>query len=97
VQIQRGLLSERSAEILSDIEILGSSCFSFCQHISSISFESNSPLKRIETRVFQGSWLFITVLSTIWFISYDAAAASQLKSLLMELIHVPSMLDGKDC
>jgi hypothetical protein len=82
VQIQRGLLCERNAEIRSDIEIFGSSCFSFCQHISSISFESNSPLKSIETRVFQGFCLFITVLSTILFISYDAVAAESIEIII---------------
>jgi hypothetical protein len=33
-----------------DIELLGSSCFSGCQSLSSISFESNSQLIRIESQ-----------------------------------------------
>jgi hypothetical protein len=35
-------------EIMNTIKILGLSCFSFCGSLSSISFESNSQLKRIE-------------------------------------------------
>jgi predicted metal-binding protein len=43
--------------ISSDIEILGSSCFSNCKSLSSISFESNSRLTRIESSAFSNSSL----------------------------------------
>jgi predicted transcriptional regulator len=44
-------------EIPRTIQVLGSSCFSYCKSISSISFESNSGLKRIESYAFLGSSL----------------------------------------
>jgi hypothetical protein len=44
-------------EIPYDIEILGSSCFSTCESFSSISFESNSRLTRIESEAFSNSGL----------------------------------------
>jgi predicted transcriptional regulator len=44
-------------EIPQTIEILGSSCFSKCASLSSISFESNSGLKRIESNAFSESSL----------------------------------------
>jgi hypothetical protein len=37
--------------IPSNVEILGSSCFCGCRSLSSISFESNSRLKGIESRL----------------------------------------------
>jgi hypothetical protein len=40
-----------------DIEILGSSCFASCRSLSSISFESNSRLMRIESNAFSHSSL----------------------------------------
>jgi hypothetical protein len=46
----------RNFSVLSDVEfprtmeILGSSCFSSCRRLSSISFESNSEMKRIEAQ-----------------------------------------------
>jgi hypothetical protein len=49
--------SLRSIEIPRNVEILGSSCFSFRKSLSSISFESNSRLTRIESRAFQSSSL----------------------------------------
>jgi hypothetical protein len=44
-------------EIPRTIAILGSSCFSDCKSLSSISFESNLCLKRIESRAFSDSSL----------------------------------------
>jgi hypothetical protein len=44
-------------EIPRTIEILGSSCFSSCKSLLSISFESNSGLKRIESSAFSSSSL----------------------------------------
>jgi hypothetical protein len=46
-----------SIEIPSNVEILGSSCFSFCRLLSSISFESKSRLLRIEPSAFVSSSL----------------------------------------
>jgi hypothetical protein len=43
-----------SIEIGMNVEILGSHCFSYCKSLSSITFESNSHLTRIESFVF--SW-----------------------------------------
>jgi uncharacterized protein YuzB (UPF0349 family) len=44
-------------EIANNVEILGSKCFSYCQSLSSITFESNSHLTRIESSAFSGSSL----------------------------------------
>jgi hypothetical protein len=44
-------------EIARTIKILGSSCFASCESLSSISFESNSGLKRIESSAFPASSL----------------------------------------
>jgi hypothetical protein len=44
-------------EIARTIEILGSHCFSECKSLSSITFESNSRLTRIESKAFYGSSL----------------------------------------
>jgi hypothetical protein len=49
-------------EIPRTIEILGSSCFSYCKSLSSISFESNSVLKRIESSAFSSSSLQLIVI-----------------------------------
>jgi hypothetical protein len=40
-----------------DVEILGSKCFSHCKSLSSITFESNSHLRRIESEAFSFSSL----------------------------------------
>jgi hypothetical protein len=48
----RNFSRSSNIEIGSDIEILGSSCFSSCKSRSSISFESNSRLIRIESDAF---------------------------------------------
>jgi hypothetical protein len=44
-------------EIGRNIEIVGSNCFSSCKSLSSITFESNSHLRRIESEVFSFSKL----------------------------------------
>jgi hypothetical protein len=44
-------------EIVNNVEILGSKCFSSCQSLSSITFESNSHLTRIESEAFYQSSL----------------------------------------
>jgi hypothetical protein len=53
----RNFSSSSNIIISSDIEILGSSCFSSCESLSSISFESNSRLIRIESSAFSYSSL----------------------------------------
>jgi hypothetical protein len=53
----RHFSSSSHIQISSDIEILGSSCFSYCKSLSSISFESNSGLNRIESFAFSNSSL----------------------------------------
>jgi hypothetical protein len=55
-----------------NIEILCSSCFSFCKSLSSISFES-SALPRIESAAFAGTKLhFVLLLESVVFIAGDA-------------------------
>jgi hypothetical protein len=62
----RNFSDSSNIEITSDIEILGSSCFSRCESLSSISFESNSQLTRIESNAFLYSSLqSIMIPSTI--------------------------------
>jgi hypothetical protein len=53
----RHFSSSSQIQISSDVEILGSSCFSSFESLSSISFESNSRLNRIESKVFLSSLL----------------------------------------
>jgi hypothetical protein len=53
----RNFSSSSSITICSDIEILASRCFSFCDLLSSISFESNSRLLRIDSHGFTCSSL----------------------------------------
>jgi TPR repeat protein len=60
IRIESDAFSESSLQsivIPMSVEILGSSCFSFCRSLSSISFESNSRLIRIESRAFSDSSL----------------------------------------
>jgi hypothetical protein len=57
-------------KIPQSIEILGSSCFSSCELLSSISFEANSQLKRIEALALNGTSVRSVVIpSTIHFIA----------------------------
>jgi hypothetical protein len=56
-QLIRSFSSSSSIEIGMNIEILGSNCFSFCESLSSISFESNSLLTLIESKAFSYSSL----------------------------------------
>jgi serine/threonine protein kinase len=69
----------RNFSISSDIEIprtiaiLGSSCFSRCEALSSISFESNSGLKQIEARALNATSVHSVVIpSTVCFIASNA-------------------------
>jgi hypothetical protein len=63
------------------VEILGSKCFSGCKSLSSITFESNSCLTRIESGAFHESSIqSILIPSTILFIASDAVdIASQMR------------------
>jgi hypothetical protein len=62
-------------EIGRNIEIVGSRCFYNCKSLSSVSFESNSRLTRIESTAFDEiSFEFILVPSTILFISSDTVS-----------------------
>jgi hypothetical protein len=59
--------------IPNNVEIVGSKCFSHCQSLSSITFESNSHLTRIESEAFHRlSLQSISIPSTILFIASDA-------------------------
>jgi hypothetical protein len=53
----RSFSRSSTVHIPSHIEILGSNCFSYCHSLSSISFESNSQLTRIESNAFSVSSL----------------------------------------
>jgi hypothetical protein len=68
--------SLESIEIPRNVEILGSSCFSDCESLSSISFEPDSQLKHIETQVFHEAHCSVIIPSTIIFISYFAVEES---------------------
>jgi hypothetical protein len=53
----RNFCESAEVEIPNNIEILGSRCFSSCKSLSSITFESNSRLTRIESKAFYESSL----------------------------------------
>jgi hypothetical protein len=53
----RNFSKSSQIEIQSRVEIVGSSCFSSCESLSSISFESNLRLSRIESHAFANSFL----------------------------------------
>jgi hypothetical protein len=59
-------------EIMNIIEILGSSCFSCCNSLSSISFESNSRLNRIEAAALDRLNHRLGLPSTVLFIASNA-------------------------
>jgi hypothetical protein len=64
----------QSIEIPRNVEILGSSCFSFCFSLSSISFDLNSRLTRIESSAFSYSSLeSITIPPNVQFIACSAS------------------------
>jgi hypothetical protein len=72
--------SLQSILIPRNVEIFGSQCFSNCESLSSVTFESNSRLTRIESSAFSSSSLHsILIPSTILFIASDAVdIASQI-------------------
>jgi hypothetical protein len=65
--------SLQSIVIPRSVEILGSMCFSFCESLSSITFESNSRLKRIDARALQNTSLRSVVIPpTVCYIACNA-------------------------
>jgi hypothetical protein len=72
----RNFSSSSNIEIFSNIEILGSSCFSYCYSLSSISFESKSQWVRIESKAFERLCFSVIVPSSSLFIAKEAARAS---------------------
>jgi hypothetical protein len=67
----RNFSKSSHVEIPSDIEILGSSCFSSCQSLSSVSFHYLSRVKGIKSLAFDGLNLMIVIRSTVLFIAFD--------------------------
>jgi hypothetical protein len=62
----RNFSTQSDVKIPLNIEIVGCSCFSCCHSVSSISFESNSQLTRIESDAFSDSSLqSIIIPSTV--------------------------------
>jgi hypothetical protein len=59
----QNLQKPSTIEIPNRVEILGSSCFSYCESLSSIIFESNSHLIRIESEAFSDSSLESILIS----------------------------------
>jgi hypothetical protein len=68
----RNFSRSSNIEIRSDIETVGSSCFSSCESLSSISFESNSRLIRIESQAFPALDVVVVIPSTVIFIALNA-------------------------
>jgi hypothetical protein len=48
--------------VLSSVEVLGESCFSVCESLSSVTFESGSILSRIEKWAFTGTGLIQIII-----------------------------------
>jgi hypothetical protein len=85
----RNLSRSSNVEIPSNIEILGSSCFSCCKSLSSISFESNSQLTQIESNAFSFSSLqSIMIPSTVQILG--SGCFSECKSLSSISFNHPS-------
>jgi hypothetical protein len=84
----RNFSKSPAIEIGRNIEILGSKCFSYCTSLSSVTFESNSHLTRIESEAFHESALqYILIPSTILLIDSNAfGIASQIR-----------LIDGDSC
>jgi predicted metal-binding protein len=81
----RALSQSSEYEIARTIEILGSSCFLRCRSLSSITFESNSRLTRIEPEVFSFSSLqSIVIPRNVQFIAGSAFIGATLSSISIE-------------
>jgi hypothetical protein len=70
-KLMRNFSRSSSVMIPRDIEILGSGCFSACYLLKSVSFESNSRLRRIESKAFPSDTDWITIPSTVLFVAHD--------------------------
>jgi hypothetical protein len=72
-------------EIPWDVEILGPSCFATCPLVSSISYESNSRLRQIESRAFAYcSFESMVIPSNVQFIDISAFECTLLSDCLIE-------------
>jgi predicted metal-binding protein len=81
----RNLSKSSEVEIARNIEILGSECFSHCRSLSSITFESNSLLTRIESHAFSYSSLeSIVIPRNVQFIDGSAFRCVTLSSISIE-------------
>jgi hypothetical protein len=70
-------------EIGRNIKMLGSFCFSYCKSLSSITFESNSCLTRIESEMFHDSSPFESIIipRSVQFIDHSAFIGMSLSSI----------------
>jgi hypothetical protein len=65
--------SLKSIKIPYHVQILCSGCFAYCKSLSSISFEIDSELTRIETEAFARTGLdYVIVMDSVSFIAADA-------------------------
>jgi hypothetical protein len=81
----RNFSTSSSIEIGRNIEILGSNCFSSCESLSSIRFESNSRLTGIESFAFSSSSLQLIVIPrNVQFIDCSAVIPVILSSMSIE-------------
>jgi hypothetical protein len=81
----RNFSNSPSVIIPRDIEILCSGCFSWCQSLESVTFESNSRLARIEFRAFASSSLqSIVIPCGVQFIDGSAFRNMELSSISIE-------------
>jgi predicted nucleotidyltransferase len=81
----RNFSQSSTIEIGNNIEIVGSRCFSSCRSLSSITFESNSHLTRIESAAFRASSLqSIVIPRNVRFIDGSAFIDVTLSSISIE-------------
>jgi hypothetical protein len=81
----RNFSKSSAIEIGNNIEILGSYCFASCESLSSITFESNSHLTRIESFTFPCSSLqSIVIPRNVQFIDGSAFMDMTLSSISIE-------------
>jgi hypothetical protein len=71
--------------IPSSVEMLGSKCFSFCRSLSSITIESNSRLRRIESKAFYKSSIqSIVIPRNVQFVDVFAFLGVTLSAISIE-------------
>jgi hypothetical protein len=93
--LMRNFSTSSHIEMPSDIEILGSSCFSSSKSLSSISSESNSQLTQIESFAFSRSSLqSIVIPSTVQILG--SSCFSYCRSLSSISFDLPSQLKRKE-